>query len=77
MKDPQKLGIGIDEDSAVLVEDNRRLSVAGKSQVMFIEARKGGLPLSIYVLSAGGSFDLKHREPTRSIRVVSNSTGGK
>ena len=63
MKNPQMLGIGIDEDTAVLIEDNRRLTVSGKTQVMFIDAKKGKLPLTVHILGAGGSFDLKQREP--------------
>ncbi|MCV5111842.1 hypothetical protein OFM52_31795, partial [Escherichia coli] len=31
---PDALGIGIDEDTAVLIEDNRRLTVVGKTFVM-------------------------------------------
>ena len=58
---PKTLGIGIDEDTAVLVEDNRKLLVAGKTQVMFVYSDKGGNPYSLNFLNAGQSFDLKKK----------------
>ncbi len=58
---PKTLGIGIDEDTAVLVEDNRRLQVAGKTQVMFVYSDKGGNPYSLNFLNAGQWFDLKKK----------------
>ena len=61
MKNPGYLGIGIDEDTAVLVEDNRRLTVAGKTQVMFVYSKKSGNPYILFFLSSGESFDLKKR----------------
>ena len=58
---PKMLGIGIDEDTAVLVEDNRKLQVAGKTQVMFVYSDKGGNPYNLNFLNAGQSFDLKKK----------------
>ena len=58
---PTMLGIGIDEDTAVLVEDNRWLTVAGATQVMFAHAPKGRQPLQVWFLNPGQRFDVKKR----------------
>ena len=63
MVNPKMLGIGIDEGTAVLIEDNRRLTVAGKTQVMFVLAKNLGNPYLVFFLSSGESFDLKARKP--------------
>lgn len=65
IKNPKMLGIGIDEDTAVLIEDNRKLTVAGKTQVMFVHSRQSGNPYLLYFLNAGDSFDLKKRKQGR------------
>ncbi|MGQ0540502.1 MAG: cyanophycinase [Blastocatellia bacterium] len=59
---PKMLGIGIDEDTAVLIEDNRRLEVAGKSQVMIIDGAWRRRALSTFILKASERFDLKKRQ---------------
>jgi cyanophycinase len=59
MTNPRMLGIGIDEDTSVMIEDNRRLTVVGKTQVMFVHSKKGVQPFSLSFLNAGGKFDLK------------------
>lgn len=56
---PRMLGIGIDEDTSVMIENNRRLTVVGKTQVMFVNSRKGVQPFSLSFLKAGERFDLK------------------
>ncbi|MDI1242381.1 MAG: cyanophycinase [bacterium] len=56
---PRTLGIGIDEDTSVLIEDNRRLTVVGKTQVMFVSSKKGTQPFSLSFLKTGERFDLK------------------
>ncbi|MEQ1765769.1 MAG: peptidase S51, partial [Pyrinomonadaceae bacterium] len=56
---PELLGIGIDEDTSVLIEDNRRLTVVGKTQVMFVNSKKGVQPFSLSFLNSGGRFDLR------------------
>ncbi len=61
MVNTKLLGIGIDEDTAVLIEDNRKLSVAGPTQVMFVFSRTGRMPFQLYFLSAGDSFDIRKR----------------
>lgn len=61
MVNPKMLGIGIDEDAAVLIEDDRNLSVIGKTQVMFIHSRNGRQPFLMSVLSSGETYDLRKR----------------
>lgn len=56
---PKMLGIGIDEDTSVMIEDNRRLTVVGKTQVMLVNSKKGIQPFSLSFLKAGERFDLK------------------
>lgn len=41
IENPKYLGVGIDEDTAVLIEANRKLTVAGATQVMFVDNSKG------------------------------------
>ena len=62
MKNPTMLGIGIDEDTAVLIEDNRHLTVDGKTRAMFVdfETRKG--IFLVQFLKSGEKFDLKKRK---------------
>ena len=60
--DPTMLGIGIDEDMAVLVEDNRQLTVTGATQVMFVHSKSGRQPFELSFLSGGEHFDLKKRK---------------
>lgn len=59
---PNMLGIGIDEDTAVLVEDNRRLTVSGATQVMFVHSKNGRQPFSLSFLKSGDRFDLKKKK---------------
>lgn len=58
---PKMLGIGIDEDTSVMIEDNRRLIVVGATQVMFVHSKKGTQPFELSFLSQGGRFDLRKR----------------
>jgi cyanophycinase len=75
---PQNLGIGIDEDTAIVVDDERRLEVVGCGAVTIVDAsavRTSGLSegradgvlsvfgLKVHVLAAGDCFDLETREP--------------
>ena len=62
---PKMLGIGIDEDTSVLIEDNRRLTVVGKTQVMFVNSKKGAQPFSLSFLKAGEHFDLRKLKATK------------
>ena len=63
IQNPRMLGIGIDEDTAVMIEDNRRLKVVGATQVMFVHSSKGGgNPFLVSFLKAGETFDLAKRK---------------
>jgi len=59
ISNPKMLGIGIDEDTSVMIEDNRKLTVVGATQVMFVNSKKGAQPFSLSFLKAGQRFDLK------------------
>ena len=61
MVNPAMLGIGIDEDTAVLIEDNRRLQVAGATQVMFVDAKDRKGAMLVNFLKPGEFFDLRKR----------------
>ncbi|MEO8647740.1 MAG: cyanophycinase [Acidobacteriota bacterium] len=58
---PKMLGIGIDEDTAVLIEDNRQLESAGASKVLVVESNDRGDTLKIFVLKPHDKFDLLKR----------------
>lgn len=75
---PAKLGIGIDEDTAIVVENESRFTVIGSGGVYVVDAgdvsysniaegyRNETLSIHgvhLHVLSAGDSFDLKTRLP--------------
>ncbi|MER3631652.1 MAG: cyanophycinase, partial [Blastocatellia bacterium] len=61
MRFPGTIGIGIDEDTAVAVEDNRTAQVFGKSFVMFAVPMGKTGSFSITFLAAGEVFELKRR----------------
>lgn len=65
MKNPGYLGIGIDEDNAVLIEDNRRLKVVGTTHVMFVWPGKPGDPYRLLFLRPGDAFDLVKRKQVK------------
>ena len=60
IKNPNLLGIGIDEDTAFYVTDNRFGEVLGTSQVMIFDAHKK--PIRFFLLRSGDKFDLKKRK---------------
>ena len=70
LQNPTLLGIGIDEDMAVLVEDNRRAEVVGETQVMFVDAHNRKGAMLIHLLKAGEQFDLKKRKMVSKARAV-------
>ncbi|MGB7069985.1 MAG: cyanophycinase [Pyrinomonadaceae bacterium] len=63
MKHPSKLGVGIDEDTVLMVENNRIADVIGETQVMFVDAKDRNGALLIHLVKAGDSFDLQKRRP--------------
>lgn len=60
-KNPKMLGIGIDEDTAFVVRDNRFAEVIGNSGVMIFDALKSVNPMNLFYLKNGEKFDLKKR----------------
>ena len=62
LQNPEKLGVGIDESTALLVSDNRFAEVIGSSQVMLVSAkRRQKRTLIIYLAQPGERFDLRKR----------------
>ncbi len=60
LKHPGERGVGIDEDTALLVTGGRHCNVVGKGPVMLVDA-KGPDRLEITLLRAGQSTDLQKR----------------
>ncbi len=58
-KYPQLLGVGIDEDTAFFVKDNRFAEVLGDSQVMIFEIGKHSDEMKFVMLRKGEKYDLK------------------
>ncbi|MEP6924999.1 MAG: cyanophycinase [Pyrinomonadaceae bacterium] len=65
LQNPKKFGIGINEDTALLVTDNRYGEVVGASQVMLVNSGKQSGSLTIYLLEPGEKLDLKKRSPKK------------
>ena len=78
-QNPRVLGIGIDEDTALIVEHNRRFQVLGEGAVYVVDASKttysnigeevadrtlSAFGLIVHMLSQGDRFDLATRTPT-------------
>ncbi len=62
IENPNYLGVGIDEDNAVLVSDNRNIEVVGPTQVMFVDAKERKGAMMVNFLKAGERFDLRKRK---------------
>ncbi len=60
LKHPEERGVGIDEDTALLVSGGRHAEVVGKGPVMLVDA-KGPDRLEITLLRAGQTTDLRNR----------------
>lgn len=60
LANPGELGVGVDEDAALLVEGGRKAEVVGGS-VMIVDGRKERGALRIRVLKAGQRYDLRER----------------
>jgi cyanophycinase len=64
-KRPELLGIGVDEDTAIVVEGDR-FDVIGRGYVAIYDAHKAVSPAGgFYLLAPGDRFDLATREPSR------------
>jgi cyanophycinase len=68
MRYPKMSGVGIDEDTAVLIEDNRRMRVVGKTQVLVVDAKSSEKALTLHILNSGDRYDLKSSKPVRDAR---------
>jgi cyanophycinase len=64
IKNPNLLGIGIDEDTAFAVRDNRFAEVIGSGGVMIFDAKKSVNPMRVFWLINGEKFDLEKRKIT-------------
>jgi cyanophycinase len=60
LKHPGERGVGIDEDTALLVSGGYRAEVVGKGPVMLVDVT-GPDQLAITLLRAGQTTDLRHR----------------
>lgn len=60
LKHPAERGVGIDEDTALLVTGGARAEVVGKGPVMLVDA-DGEDRLTIRLVRAGKTFDLRER----------------
>ena len=60
LKHPEERGVGIDEDTALLVTNGRQVEVVGKGPVLLVDA-DGKDRLRIRLLRAGQSVDLQKR----------------
>ena len=58
----EAVGLGVDEDSAVLVEDDRKMTVMGPKKVMLVHRLQSSSQLLIEVLSEGQVYDLKRKQ---------------
>lgn len=72
LQTPEKLGIGIDEDTALLVEDNRRAEVVGATQVMFVDGKTKNATFQIHLLKSGEVFDLTKRKIVSKAKSQTN-----
>jgi cyanophycinase len=79
-QNPHNIGLGIDEDTAFVVENEEHFRVLGAGAVYVFDGtmnsytslsdlRAQGVPtihdVRLHVLGAGDEFDLKHRRPVR------------
>jgi cyanophycinase len=61
LKQPATLGIGVDESTALLVEDARHAEVAGRGQVVLVDGRREPGALLVRLFPAGSRIDLTTR----------------
>lgn len=58
---PELLGLGIDEDTALLVTDDREAEVLGRGPVLVVDGRARPGALVVEPLPAGARYDLEER----------------
>lgn len=71
LRSPGELGVGIDEDTALVVVDGRHAEVVGARHVMIVDAAERRGALVVLLLEPGTRYDLKQR------RVEHVATEGK
>lgn len=62
LKYQSQLGAGIDEDTALYIENNRKAEVLGASSVLIFDAAKMNAPMTVTFLKRGDRFDLVKRK---------------
>jgi cyanophycinase len=67
LKHPDERGVGIDEDTALLVTGGRHAEVVGKGPVLLVDAA-GPDRLEVTILRSGQSVDLQQRRQARHTR---------
>jgi cyanophycinase len=65
LRHPGRLGLGIDEGSALLVRDNRHAEVVGQTPVMVVDGREKRGALLVQLLRPGDRFDIKKRKRSK------------
>lgn len=70
----RKFGVGIDEDTALLVTDNRFAEVIGTNQVMTVDPQRDG-SLLIRLLHPGEILDFRTRKPEKKRPARQVNTG--
>jgi len=69
IQNPKTLGVGIDEDTAVLISDDRYLEVSGDTQVMFVDGKDRKGAMLVNFLRSGERFDLRKRKRIAAAKV--------
>ena len=69
LRDHRKFGVGVDEDTALLVVDNRFAQVTGLGHVMTVAPGKTSGTLFIQLLNPGEWLDLRKRAIARRVPV--------
>jgi cyanophycinase len=70
-KNPRLLGIGLDENTAIMMDRTSKFKVIGEglayifdgSSITFMNLYETAYDLKVHILSEGYEFDLKHRKP--------------
>lgn len=83
LQNPAKFGVGIDEDTALLITDNRYAEVVGASQIMVVNSKNRDGTLTVFLIPSGKILDLQKRLPakdkvlkkTAQHRLLDNTNG--
>jgi len=65
LQNREKFGIGIDEDTALVLTDNRYGEVVGARQIMMVNAQKRNGALIVHLLQPGEWLDLRKHKPRK------------